>query len=74
MIINVSHLVFPPVGLSHTGIMTGREKGCYFAAENQNSEKMNKSSNRPKDCPGSPAKDKGIPNLSGRTDFNFNRN
>ena len=33
--------------------MTGRKKGCYFATVNQNSEKMNKNSNRPKDCPGS---------------------
>jgi len=33
--------------------MTGREKGCYFAAMNQNSVRMNKNSNRPKDCPGS---------------------
>lgn len=28
----------------------------------------------PEGLPGQSAKDKGIPNLSGRTDFNFNRN
>jgi hypothetical protein len=41
--------------------MTGRKKGCYFAVVNQNSEKMNKSSNRPKDCRVSPQQTRASP-------------
>lgn len=61
MIINVSCIVFPLVGLSYPGIMTGREKGCYFAVVNPRTMKMKKSCNRPKDCLGSPQQTRASP-------------
>lgn len=35
-------------------MVSGREKGCYFAGGNQNRVRMKKSGNRPRECPGTP--------------------
>ena len=57
----MSCIVFPPVGLSHPGMVSGREKGCYFAGGNQNGVRMEKSGNRPRECPGTPQQARASP-------------
>ncbi|MDC1861809.1 hypothetical protein [Bacteroides uniformis] len=61
MIISVSCIVFPPVGLSHPGMVSGRKKGCYFAGGNHNGARMRKNGNRPRECPGTPQQARASP-------------